>query len=352
MDARFRRAELKQKVSKAGMSSIQPMPDGLLAGTVLTTAANNGLGYDTCRELAVQGVSKRIILACRNKTRADAAVEQLRKISSGDCTFEVLICDVSDVDSVNAAVASFSGKLDGLVTNAGGIGSDPGDLTAEGVTNIFALNVLGHAVLIEGFIKTGKKADGARIVASGTELSRGVSKLVLPFGEKFSLPEKTADTIAKKIDGTAYNPKALSGIGGMMTAYGDDKAIFTLYMSEMQHQHPQFTFFTISPGMTAGTNITHQGAMPMWMSAMFGVLFPMLSIAGISHPLEKGAERYVAGLTLQGVLGKPEATGKFYASPPGIKCTGLMSDQVAIMPLFDDTQLHAAAFSAVHRFIK
>jgi len=322
-----------------------------IPGTILVTGANTGLGYDTCRQLAVQGLSKRIILACRNKAKADAAVELLRKLS-GDCTFEVLVCDVSNVDSVNAAVASFSGKLDGLVANAGGMGSDPGGLSPDGVTNIFAINVLGHAVLIEGFIKAGKMADGARIVASGTELSRGVPKLVFPFGKRFSLTEKTADAIAKKIDGTAYSPNYLNQINGMFTAYGDAKAIFALYLSEMQHKYPQFTFFTISPGLTAGTNFVHHDAMPKWLGAVFGPLLPILSCVGISHPLEKGTKRYLDGLALRGILGKPEAKGKFYGSRPGIKISGPLSNQAAIMPLFDDSKLHASAYDAVHRFLK
>lgn len=82
------------------------------------------------------------------------------------------------------------------------------------------------------------------------------------------------------------------------------------------------------------------------------VLIPVMGYFGISHPLEKGAERYVDGLVLRGVLAKPEAKGKFFASGAGLKASGPISDQAAIMPLFADSQLQASAYDAVQRFIK
>jgi NAD(P)-dependent dehydrogenase (short-subunit alcohol dehydrogenase family) len=62
--------------------------------------------------------------------------------------------------SVRASLAAINGSVDALVMNAGVIGGERSmDLTADGVTTVFATNVLGHVVLLEGLLK-GKLYDG------------------------------------------------------------------------------------------------------------------------------------------------------------------------------------------------
>ena len=59
--------------------------------------------------------------------------------------------------------------------NAGVIGPQSMDLTADGVTTVFATNVLGHVVLLEGLLADYRLCDVA--VLAGSEAVRGVPKL-------------------------------------------------------------------------------------------------------------------------------------------------------------------------------
>ena len=83
--------------------------------------------------------------------------------------------DVADLGSVRAGLADIDGSVDALVMNAGVIGPQTLGLTADGVTTVFATNVLGHVVLLEGLLAEGRLGEVAVFV--GSEAVRGVPKL-------------------------------------------------------------------------------------------------------------------------------------------------------------------------------
>ena len=59
--------------------------------------------------------------------------------TTGRSIFEILIMDVSKVDSVKAAVATLVEPIDALILNAGGMGGkNPAKITTDGVTQMFA----------------------------------------------------------------------------------------------------------------------------------------------------------------------------------------------------------------------
>ena len=119
------------------------MPDNAF----LITGANAGLGKDVARQLAMREDVDIVYLACRNQAKARAAQADLQRIS-GRSIFEILTVDTADLDSVRSAVKLVDRPLRGVLLNAGGTGgSTPMAHTAEGVTTIFATNVLGHVVL-------------------------------------------------------------------------------------------------------------------------------------------------------------------------------------------------------------
>ena len=120
--------------------------------SVLVTGANSGIGKEVARQFAETDSFDTIYLACRNQTKAEAARDDLER-TTGKSIFTTVPLDTSDLGSVRAAIGFIDTPLKAIVMNAGGAGgSTPMTLTADGATEIFASNVLGHAALVEQLI--------------------------------------------------------------------------------------------------------------------------------------------------------------------------------------------------------
>ena len=117
------------------------------AKSVLITGANAGIGKEVARQLASRPEISLIYLACRNRDRAAAAQVEL-EAATGRRVFDIVVMDVANPESVRAGLDRISGTIDALVMNAGVIGPQSMALTADGVTTVFATNVLGHVVLL------------------------------------------------------------------------------------------------------------------------------------------------------------------------------------------------------------
>ena len=77
--------------------------------SILITGANIGLGKETARQLALKPETKKVILFCRNQAKAEAAKKDLEE-QTGRKIFEIVIGDVSDVNSVRKAVEKIKDK--------------------------------------------------------------------------------------------------------------------------------------------------------------------------------------------------------------------------------------------------
>ncbi len=107
--------------------------------------------------------------------------------------------DVADLGSVRAGLAGIDGSIDALVMNAGVIGPQSMDLTADGVTTVFATNVLGHVVLLEALLAEDRLGEVA--VLAGSEAARGLPKLRM---KRPSFVSTSADELATVIDGSYF----------------------------------------------------------------------------------------------------------------------------------------------------
>ena len=114
--------------------------------TVLVTGANSGLGFWTTVALARKGA--RVLMACRNPAKAEAALKRVRAEAPGGQA-ELVALDLASLASVEQCadeVGSRVTKLDVLVNNAG-VMATPQGLTADGFETQFGTNHLGHFAL-------------------------------------------------------------------------------------------------------------------------------------------------------------------------------------------------------------
>lgn len=129
--------------------------------TFVVTGANAGLGFEAARVLAGKGA--RVLLGCRDKARAQAAMARI----GGDVAH--LPLDLADLASVRRAaeLASAEARLDGLINNAG-IMFPPLGHTAQGFELQFGVNHLGGFALSALLLPKLAETPGARIVVTAS----------------------------------------------------------------------------------------------------------------------------------------------------------------------------------------
>jgi NAD(P)-dependent dehydrogenase (short-subunit alcohol dehydrogenase family) len=309
---------------------------GSAAKSVLITGANSGLGKDLARQLALRDDFGVIYLACRNPAKARVAAQDLVAVT-GRSIFRVLNMDMCDLDSVRRAVPAIEAPVDAVVMNAGGMaGPHPMALTAHGVTEIFAANVLGHAVLLDELLAAG--ALGEVAVLTGSEAARGVPKLGIP---RPAFTSGSVDEFASVIDGSFFGDHKAN----VRLAYGQVKYLGALWMAALARQHSRLRFITMSPGNTAGTQALRDLPPPLRVLAQ-RVLMPYIAPAlGVAHKLQDGAQRLLTAVTDPALR-----SGVFYASKVAA-LTGPVVDQADIIPELRDPVRQDHAAEAIHRFI-
>jgi len=303
--------------------------------SILITGANGGLGKECARQLALQAGTERIYLACRNEERAKAAKLALEE-STGKSVFEIVLMDVSNLNSVRSAVESLDEPVEALVMNAGGMGGKKfGDKTVDGVLQLFAVNVLGHVVLAEELLKAKKLTKMA--LYAGSEAARGVPKMGMKRPE---LKTSSVNEFESICDGSFFGKKI-----DPMVAYGPVKYMAALWMSSIARKYPDIRFVTMSPGGTSGTGVMND--LPPFMKFMFThVGLRLMPMFGLMHKLEEGAKRYVDGLNDESYK-----SGVFYGSKKSV-LTGPTIDQGTIFDDLNNKTFQDNANEAIHRFIK
>ena len=127
------------------------------------TGANSGLGLETARMLADLGAE--VLLACRSRSRGEAALSSIRGSSPG-AEIALVHLDLGDLVSVQEAAETIlaeRGRLDLLINNAG-VMIPPFARTQQGFEMQMGVNHLGHFALAGRLLPLMLKTPGSRVV--------------------------------------------------------------------------------------------------------------------------------------------------------------------------------------------
>ncbi|KAL6109891.1 uncharacterized protein ACO6RY_12934 [Pungitius sinensis] len=140
--------------------------------TVLITGANTGIGKETSRDMARRGA--RVVMACRDLTRAEQAAEDIRQ-STGNGNVVIRHLDLASVYSVTQFAKDFmdsEDRLDILINNAG-VMMCPRWLTEDGFETQLAVNHLGHFLLTNLLLPRLKTSAPSRVVTVSSIAHQG-----------------------------------------------------------------------------------------------------------------------------------------------------------------------------------
>ncbi|WFD36825.1 hypothetical protein MCUN1_003715 [Malassezia cuniculi] len=121
---------------------LSDIPD-LSDRVIVVTGGNSGIGYETVAELMRH--KAKVYLATRSKSRADAAIEQLRKLPDINGSVEFVELDLGDFRSIEAFAKNFAARekrIDVLFNNAGVACTKP-TTTAQGYEAHMGINAIG-----------------------------------------------------------------------------------------------------------------------------------------------------------------------------------------------------------------
>jgi NAD(P)-dependent dehydrogenase (short-subunit alcohol dehydrogenase family) len=209
--------------------SAENIPD-LTGKIAIVTGANSGIGYEMVRALARK--EARVILACRNKDKGEAAVRQIAQ-AYPEAKADLMRLDLSDLASVRRFADEFTSRydrLDILINNAG-IMRPPFGKTADGFELQFGTNHLGHFALTGLLLALITRTPQARVIT----VSSG--------GERFG-----------EIDFDNLN--AEKGYDGGR-AYGQSKLANLLFTYELQRRFEDAGVDTIAAAAHPGWTVTN-----------------------------------------------------------------------------------------------
>ncbi|XP_053130471.1 retinol dehydrogenase 12 isoform X2 [Hemicordylus capensis] len=155
-----REATPRRKFVAGGVCKSTATLNGKVA---VITGANTGIGKETAKDLARRGA--RVILACRDMARAEAAACEIRTMTGNQQVIAMKL-DLADSKSIKEFAENFlkeEKELHILINNAG-VMMVPYSKTADGFEVHLGVNHLGHFLLTFLLIERLKQSAPARIV--------------------------------------------------------------------------------------------------------------------------------------------------------------------------------------------
>lgn len=221
----------------------------------IVTGANSGVGLETTRQLVKQG--GHVVMACR---RTEAGEEVAKSFSSLKGSYEVIKCDLGDLDSIRDFVKEFKSKhsrLDGLDCNAGMVNMESAPkYTKHGFEITMAASYFGHFLLTELLLDVLKNTPESRYVILSSVVHAGS-------------PKKRHEI---HFDDLHWKNRKWNAFD----SYGEAKLAVVLYAKELAER-------------LVGTGVSTASVHPGWARSNFGNggSFLMRTIMTIMRPLTR-----------------------------------------------------------------
>lgn len=228
--------------------------------TYIVTGANSGIGFETTKQLIKQGAH--VVMACR---RESAAIDVAKEFKNFKGSYEVIKCDLSNLESVKEFANTFKSKhksLHGLVCNAGMVNmKNKPAYTKDGFEITMAASYFGHFTLTELLLDLLKGTEDARMIILSSVIHAGSEK------NRYKVHLDDLNWKSRK-----YNNFA---------AYGEAKVACMQYALELAERlkEDDVTTFSIHPGW-ARSNFGKGGG--SFMDATLALLTPLFKIMNFS----------------------------------------------------------------------
>jgi NAD(P)-dependent dehydrogenase (short-subunit alcohol dehydrogenase family) len=231
----------------------------------IITGSNSGIGKETATNLVKMGAT--IIMVVRDQERGEKARTEIVK-QTGNNSVDLMICDLSSMDSIRHFVKEFKKKydrLDVLVNNAGAM-FNKREVTSEGFEKTVAVNYLGPFLLTHELLDLLKSSAPSRII----NVSSGLAK-----NGKVDLDDLQSE---KNYKGTKAYSKVRAPV------YANTKLMLMMFTYElaMRLKGSGVTANVLMPGFVATNLGKNSGSLSS--SIMFKMVRPMQVSA------KKGAE--------------------------------------------------------------
>ncbi len=146
----------------------------------LITGGNGGIGLGMAKGLGAAGAA--VVIAGRNKSKAEAALLELRALGAQADFVELDVLKEESCRQAIALAAERYGRLDILVNNAGTtVRKQPQDLSAQDWHHVMDTNLTGAFICSQAAYPHMVRAGGGKIINTGSMMSVFASSYATPY---------------------------------------------------------------------------------------------------------------------------------------------------------------------------
>jgi NAD(P)-dependent dehydrogenase (short-subunit alcohol dehydrogenase family) len=244
--------------------------------TIVLTGATSGIGRCAAMALARQGVH--LVMTARSKARADATLAMIEAAAPATAVHVHYgdFADLTSVATLGREIVARHPRIDALINNAGLHAFKP-RVTADGYSEMVAVNYLAPWLLTDILRKTVIRSAPSRIVTVASQASRQAAGF---------------DPVAALTDQRPYSAR------GSLTAYGRTKLMNIMFSMQLARElaGTGVAVNCISPGFNA-TGIARE----VWFAAPLKRLLTWLKIGnperGASIIVRLASDPAFAGVT-------------------------------------------------------